>query len=77
MGKISKTVQQCMESFWLKQMKLEEWRQQGWGDDADYLRARDKNYVKDKLKVPAVVKLERMNCSHTCADNIRRSYGDC
>jgi len=38
MGTISKTVQQRMESFRQKQMKLDELTQPGWEDAADYFR---------------------------------------
>jgi len=35
MGTISKMVQHRMESFWQKQMRLDELTQPGWGDIAD------------------------------------------
>ena len=38
MGTITKTVQQRMESFRQKQMKLDEWTQPGWEDAADNFR---------------------------------------
>ena len=38
MGTITKTVQQRMESFRQKQMKLDELTQPGWEDAADYFR---------------------------------------
>ena len=55
MGTISKTVQQRMESFRLKRMRLDELIQPGWGDAANYLRQRDLKYGTAELKVPAVV----------------------
>jgi len=55
MGTISKTVQQRMESFWQKQMKLDELTQPGWEDAADYFRERDKMYGRAELRVPVVV----------------------
>jgi len=56
MGKISKTVQHCLESFRQKQMKLDELTQPGWGDAANYLCGRDMKYGTTELMVPAVVK---------------------
>jgi len=41
MGTITKTVQQHMETFQLKQMNLQELTQMGWHDAADHLRERD------------------------------------
>jgi len=38
MGKITKTVQQRMESFRQKQMKLDELTQPGWENAANYFR---------------------------------------
>jgi len=55
MGTISKTVQQRMESFRQKQMKLDELTQPGWEDAADYFRERDKKYGTAELRVPVVV----------------------
>jgi len=55
MGKIIKTVQQRMERFCQKQMKLDELTQPGWEDAADYFRERDKKSGTTKLRVPAVV----------------------
>jgi len=56
MGTISKTVQHRLESFWQKQMKLDELTQPGWGDAANYFREKDMKYTTTELKVPAVVK---------------------
>ena len=56
MGTISKTVQHRMESFWQKQMRLDELTQPGWGDTANYFGDRDRKYWTAKLKVPVVVK---------------------
>jgi len=55
MGTITKTVQQRMESFRQKQMKLDELTQPRWEDAADYFRERDKKYGTSELRVPAVV----------------------
>jgi len=55
MGTITDTVQQCMERFRQKQMKLNELTQPGWEDAADYSRERDKKYGTTKMSVPAVV----------------------
>ena len=56
MGTISKTVQRRMESFWQKQMRLDQLTQPGWVDAADYFPERDMMYRTTDLKVPAVVK---------------------
>jgi len=48
-------VQQCMESFRQKQMKLDELTQPRWGDAADYFRGRDKKYGTADLMVPVVI----------------------
>jgi len=56
MGTITKTVQQRMERFGQKQMKLDELTQPGWDDAADYLSERDKKYGTTELRVPAVVR---------------------
>jgi len=56
LGTITKTVQHCMESFWHKQMRLDELNQPGWGDAAKYFRERDMMFGTAELKVPAVVK---------------------
>jgi len=55
MGTITKTVQQRMERFRQKQMKLDELTQPGWEDAANYFRERDKKYGTTELRVPAVV----------------------
>ena len=55
MGTISKTVQQRIESFRQKQMKLDELTQPGWEDAADYFRERDKKYGTAEFRVPVVV----------------------
>jgi len=58
MGTISKMVQQCMERFRQKQMKFDEWTQQGSEDAAEYFRERDMKYGTSELSIPAVVQLE-------------------
>ena len=59
MGTITKTLQQRMESFRQKQMKLDQLTQPGWEDTADYFGERDKKYSKSELRVPAVIQLQR------------------
>jgi len=58
MGTITKTVQQHMERFRQKEMKVDELTQPGWEDAADYFRLRDKKYGTSILRVPAVVQLQ-------------------
>jgi hypothetical protein len=55
MATMTKTVQQRMERFRPKQMKLDELTQLGWEDAADYFCQRDKKYDTSELRVPAVV----------------------
>ena len=61
MGTITKTVQQRMERFRQKQMKLDELTHLGWEDAADYFCERDKKYGTTKLRVPAVVQPHTMD----------------
>jgi hypothetical protein len=56
MGILSKTVQQRMDSFWQKQLRLDELTQPGRGDAADYFCERDMKYRTTELKVLAVGK---------------------
>jgi len=58
MGTITKTVQQCLESFRQKQMKLDKLTQPRWGDAANYFREQDKKYGTFELRVPAVVQAQ-------------------
>jgi hypothetical protein len=58
MGTITKTVQQRMERFPQKQMKLDKLTELGWEDAADYLRERDNKYGTPELMVAAVVQLQ-------------------
>jgi len=60
MGTITQTVQQRMESFRQKQMKLDELTQPGLEDAADYCGEYDKKYGTSELSVPAVVQ-QQMN----------------
>jgi len=55
-GTISKTVQHRMESFWRKQIRLDELTQPGWVDAANYFCESDMKYGTAELKVPAVVR---------------------
>jgi hypothetical protein len=55
MGTITKTIQQRMERFRQKQIKVDELTQPGWENAADNIRARDKVYSTTELWVPAVV----------------------
>ena len=57
-GTITNMVQQRMESFRQKQMKLDELTQPGWEHAADYFCERDEKYGTSELRVPAVVKLQ-------------------
>jgi len=59
MGTISKTVQHSLETFWQKQMMLNELMQPGWRDIADYFRERDMKYRTTELNVPAVGKPQK------------------
>jgi len=61
MGTITITVQQRMERFRQKQMKLDELTQPGWEDAADYFCYREKKYVTTELRVPAVVLPQTMD----------------
>jgi hypothetical protein len=54
MGRISKTVQNHMESFRQNQMKLDELTKPAWEDAADYFREQDKKYGTAELRVPVV-----------------------
>jgi hypothetical protein len=55
MGTITKTVQQRLERFRQKQMKLDKLTQPGWENAADYFRERDMKYSTFELSIPAVV----------------------
>jgi hypothetical protein len=55
MGTITKTVQQHLERFRQKQMKLDRLTPLGWEDVADYFRERDMKYGTSELRVPAIV----------------------
>jgi len=63
MGTITKTVQQRMERFRQKQIKLDELTQPGWEDAASYFREQDKKYGTIELRVPAVVQPQTMDDS--------------
>jgi len=51
----AQTVQQRMERFRQKRMKLDELTQPGWEDAADYFREQGKKYGTSELRLPAVV----------------------
>jgi len=53
---ISKMVHHCMERFREKQMRIDELMQPGWGDAANYFRAKDMKYGTTELKIPAVLR---------------------
>ena len=55
MGTITKTVQQCMERFRQKQMKLDELTQPRCEDAADCFREQDTKYGTTELRVPVVI----------------------
>jgi hypothetical protein len=61
MGKISKTVQQHMESLRQKQMKRDGLTQPGWEDGADYFRERNKKYGTAELSVLVIVQPQTDN----------------
>jgi len=63
MGTITKTVQQRMERFRQKEMKLDKLAQPGWEDAADYFREQDKKYGTTKLRVAAIVQPQTNNCA--------------
>jgi len=60
MGTITKTIQQSMETFRQKYMKLDKLTQPGWEDAADYFRERDKKYDTTESRVPSVVQPQTM-----------------
>jgi len=55
MATITKKVQQRMERFWQKQMKLDELTQPGRDYATDYFRERNKKYGTTELRAPAAV----------------------
>jgi hypothetical protein len=57
MGTITKTVQQRMERFRQKQIKLDNWSRLGWENVADNFHERVRKYATSKLWVLAVVQL--------------------
>jgi hypothetical protein len=61
MGTITTPVQQRMERFRQKQMKIDELTQPGCEDAADYFRERDKKYGTTELRVPAFVQPQTMD----------------
>jgi hypothetical protein len=58
MGTITKTVQQHVERYHQKQLKIDELTQLRWEDAADYIGERDKKYSISKMRVPAVIHLQ-------------------
>jgi hypothetical protein len=58
MSTLSKTVQQSMESFRQKLMKLHKLTQQGWGDVAEYFHGKDKRYGVADLEILVLNKLQ-------------------
>jgi hypothetical protein len=58
MGTITKTVQQRIERFRQKQMKLDELTQPGWEHAANYFQEQDKKYGTTDLRVQAIVQLQ-------------------
>jgi len=73
MGTINKTVQQLMQRFWKKPMKLDESIQPGLEDAANYFHERDEKYGTFKLWVPAVVQPQTDNNAVALAP---RTFGD-
>jgi hypothetical protein len=72
-GTISKTVQHRMENYRQKQLRVDELRQAGWGDAADYFRERDMKYRMTELNVPAVGK---PHTHTTAATPSPRTFGE-
>jgi hypothetical protein len=70
---ISKMVQQRLESFSQKQLRLEELTQPGWGYAADYFRDRDMKYGTTELQVPAVGKPQ---ADSTAATSSPTTFGE-
>jgi hypothetical protein len=70
MGRISKTVQYHTESFQQMQLRLDELKQVGSGDVADYFRERDMNYGTTGLKTPAVAKPQEDSTAATPSPTI-------
>jgi hypothetical protein len=58
MGTITKTVQQHVERYHQKQLKIDELTQLRWEDAADYIGERDKKYSISKMRVPVVIQLQ-------------------
>jgi len=58
MSTITNTVQQRIERFRQRLMKLDELTQPGWEDAADYFHERDKKYGTSELRVLEVVQLQ-------------------
>jgi len=73
MGTITQTVQQRMERFRQKQMKLDELTQPGWEDAADYFREREEKYGTSELRVPAVVQPQT---NHDTPAPLPTSFGE-
>ena len=73
MGTISGTVQYRMECFRHKQMMLNEMTQLGWGDAANYFRARGKKHGPTELNVPAVIQPEM---AYDAAPSVPTTYGE-
>jgi hypothetical protein len=61
MGTITKTVQQRMESFQQKQIKLDEFTQPKWRDAADYVHVQEMTYSTSAFRVPAVIQPQTNN----------------
>jgi hypothetical protein len=55
MGTITKTVQQCIERFGQKRMKLDGLTQPGWEDATHYISERDKKNGTSELRILTVV----------------------
>ena len=64
-GTIMKTVQQRIQRFLQKQMKLDKFTQPGLENTADYFRERDKKYCTSALRVPALCQLQTYDIAAT------------
>jgi len=70
-------VQQCVERFRQKQMKLDKLTQSGWEDVADYFGARDMKNGTSEFRVPAVVKPETHDHSLSPAPTTCGEFLEC
>lgn len=65
MGKLTKTVQKCMQRSRREQIKLDILTHPGWEDAVDHFNGRDLKYSLSELRVPAVVQQQVDNDAAT------------